>query len=206
MKCFAVFDGIGIFAFLLRSCERTEWPALHCMTISKGLRLSICFWGWSGVRWCRVNFKCRAAYKQIRAGQGPIAHAVGAGGRLLGHFSLSPLSFLFSFSFSLEDGLIKTKLLSQRAVKPQNNQSTNIYFCDVGPRRLTNRALIFYLITITFSRSSASEKYELSITPLLKENTFMSTWYKCILSKYTLLYNKYSFHKKLGLHLATNYS
>ena len=45
-----------------------------------------------------------ASYKQIRAGQGPTAHAVGAVGRLLGHFSL-----LFHFLFlspSLEDGLI----------------------------------------------------------------------------------------------------
>ena len=38
-------------------------------------------------------------------GQGPIALAVGAGGRLFGHF-YSPLSFLSSFSLSLGDGPI----------------------------------------------------------------------------------------------------
>ena len=35
-------------------------------------------------------------------GQGPIAIAVGAGGRLFGHF-YSPLSFFSSFSLSLGD-------------------------------------------------------------------------------------------------------
>ena len=48
MKCFAEFNGIDTFAFLLRYCERMVWPALHCMTVSKGLRLSICFWGGGG--------------------------------------------------------------------------------------------------------------------------------------------------------------
>ena len=38
-------------------------------------------------------------------GQGPIILAVGAGGGLLDIF-YSPLSFLFSFSLSLGDGLI----------------------------------------------------------------------------------------------------
>ena len=38
-------------------------------------------------------------------GQGPIVLAVGAGGGLFGHF-YSPLSFLFSFTFSLRDGPI----------------------------------------------------------------------------------------------------
>ena len=37
--------------------------------------------------------------------QGPIALAVGAGGRLFGHF-YSPLFFLSSFSLSLGDGPI----------------------------------------------------------------------------------------------------
>ena len=47
-------------------------------------------------------------------GQGSIALAVGAGGRLFGHF-YSPLSFLSSFSVSLGDGPIYTEILSQRA-------------------------------------------------------------------------------------------
>ena len=42
----------------------------------------------------------------IRVGRGPTALAVGAGGVLFGHF-FSRLSFLFSFSLSLGDGLSK---------------------------------------------------------------------------------------------------
>ena len=47
------------------------------------------------------------AHPTIRmiVGQGPIALAAGAGEGLFGHF-YSPLSFLFSFSFSLRDGSI----------------------------------------------------------------------------------------------------
>ena len=41
----------------------------------------------------------------MMVGQGPIALAVGASGGLIGHF-FSYLSFLFSFSLSLGDGLI----------------------------------------------------------------------------------------------------
>ena len=41
----------------------------------------------------------------MRVRQGPIAFAVGTGGRLFGHF-YSPLSFLSSFSLSLGDGPI----------------------------------------------------------------------------------------------------
>ena len=41
----------------------------------------------------------------IIVGQGPIALAVGTGGRLFGHF-YSPVSFLSSFSLSLGDGPI----------------------------------------------------------------------------------------------------
>ena len=60
-------------------------------------------------------------------GQGPIALAVavGAGGRLFGHF-YSPLSFLSSFSLSLGDGLIKTDILSQRAVNPNTTNQPNL--------------------------------------------------------------------------------
>ena len=58
-------------------------------------------------------------------GQGPFALPVGTGGGLFGHF-YSPLSFLSSFSLSLEDGPIQTEILSQRAVKPKTtNQPTN---------------------------------------------------------------------------------
>ena len=63
----------------------------------------------------------------ITVGQGPTALAVGAGG-VFGHF-YSHLSFLSSFSLSLGDGPIWTEILSQRAVKTQNNQPTN-YLSD----------------------------------------------------------------------------
>ena len=43
---------------------------------------------------------------------------------LFGHF-YSHVSFLFSFSLSLGDEPIYTEILSQRVVKPQNNQPTN---------------------------------------------------------------------------------
>ena len=53
----------------------------------------------------------------ISIGQGPTALALGAGGGCLDIFTL--ISFLSSFSLSLEDGPIKTEILSQRAVKPK---------------------------------------------------------------------------------------
>ena len=57
-------------------------------------------------------------------GQGPIALAVGAGGGCLDIFTLIyPFS---SFFLSLGDGPISTEILSQRAVKPQNNQPKKI--------------------------------------------------------------------------------
>ena len=46
---------------------------------------------------------------------------------MFGHF-FSRLSFLFSFSLSLGDGPIQSEILSQRAIKPKNNQPTN-YQC-----------------------------------------------------------------------------
>ena len=52
----------------------------------------------------------------ITLGQGHTALAVGAGGRIL-----SRMSFLSSFSLSLEVGPKQTEILSQRAVKPKNN-------------------------------------------------------------------------------------
>ena len=77
------------------------------------------------VRWCWVNFQCRGVLLiWIRVGQGPAALAVGAGGGLFGHF-FSRLSFLFTFSLSVGDGSIQTEILSQRAVKPKNNQPTH---------------------------------------------------------------------------------
>ena len=58
------------------------------------------------VRRCWVNFQYRGVLLiWIIVGQGPIALAIGAGGVLFGHF-FSHLSFLFSFSLSLGDGLI----------------------------------------------------------------------------------------------------
>ena len=59
-------------------------------------------------RWCWVNFQCRGVLPiWIRIGQKPTALAVGAGGGegCLDIF-ISRLSFLFSFSLSLEDGPI----------------------------------------------------------------------------------------------------
>ena len=48
----------------------------------------------------------------------------GCGWGLFGHFC-SHLSFLFSFSHSLGDDPIWTEIMSQRVVKPKNNQPTN---------------------------------------------------------------------------------
>ena len=57
---------------------------------------------------------------------------------LSGHFH-SGLSFLFSYSFSLGDGLIKTEIVSQRAVKPKTtNQSksrTEQKLCQIAKTR-----------------------------------------------------------------------
>ena len=64
----------------------------------------------------------------------------GCGWGLFGHF-FSHLSLLFSFSLSLGDGLIKTEILSQRAVKPQTtNQQTKdkvntLFLNDISSRR-----------------------------------------------------------------------
>ena len=41
-------------------------------------------------------------------------------------FFLSSILSFFSFSLSLGDGPTKTEILSQRAVKPQHNQPTNV--------------------------------------------------------------------------------
>ena len=62
----------------------------------------------------------------IIVGQGPTALSVGVVG-LFGHF-VSCLSFLSSFSLSLEDDPIYTEILSQRAVKPKaTNQPINLF-------------------------------------------------------------------------------
>ena len=37
-------------------------------------------------------------------------------------FFFSCLTYLFSFSLSLEDGFTETEILSERAVKPKTNQ------------------------------------------------------------------------------------
>ena len=48
------------------------------------------------VRWCWVYFQCRGVLLiWVRVGQGPPALAVGAGGGLLGHFSLVYHSLFF---------------------------------------------------------------------------------------------------------------
>ena len=63
-------------------------------------------WGWSGG--AKVLGKLPVPGRPAnsdKVGQGPIALAVGAGGGLFGHF-FSRLSFLFSFSLSLGNGLI----------------------------------------------------------------------------------------------------
>ena len=58
------------------------------------------------VRMCWVNFQCQGVLLiWIIVVQGPIALAIGAGGRCLENF-FSHLSLLCSFSFSLGDGLI----------------------------------------------------------------------------------------------------
>ena len=76
------------------------------------------------VRWYWVNFECRGVLPIWNTvGQGPIAHAVGAGGGCWTFFSR--LSFLSFFSLSLGDGLIKTKILSQRAVKKKKKKKNN---------------------------------------------------------------------------------
>ena len=63
----------------------------------------------------------------ITVGQGPIAHAVGAGG---GGLDIFTLIYLFSsFSLSLGDGPIQTEILSQRAVKPKTTNQP-IYCSD----------------------------------------------------------------------------
>ena len=61
----------------------------------------------------------------ITVGQGPIALAVGAGWGGLDSFTL--ICSFSSFSLSLGDGPILTEILSQRAVKPKNNQPTNLF-------------------------------------------------------------------------------
>ena len=69
----------------------------------------------------------RAAIQQARA----YCACSRCGWGLFGRF-FSRLSFLFSFSLSLGDGLIQTEILSQRAVKPETtNQPTNCYSTKV---------------------------------------------------------------------------
>ena len=68
----------------------------------------------------------------ITVGQGPIALAVGEGGGGLDIFTL--IYHFFSFSLSLGDGPIWTKILSQRAVKPQ---TTNQPYYTFRNRLLT---------------------------------------------------------------------
>ena len=52
----------------------------------------------------------------------------GGGGGVVKMLFFSRLMLLFSNSFSLGDGLIKTEILSQRDIKPQNNKPTNQHY------------------------------------------------------------------------------
>ena len=72
---------------------------------------------------------------------------------LFGHF-FSRLSFLFSFSLSLEGGPIYTEILSQRAVKPHNNQPTNLQLCIIVGKGPTALAIGAVVIVWTFFLSS----------------------------------------------------
>ena len=61
----------------------------------------------------------------ITVGQGPTALAVGAGWGLFGHF-YSRLSFLFSFSLSLETTRYRLKYCLKGSLSPKTtNQPTN---------------------------------------------------------------------------------
>ena len=76
------------------------------------------------VRWCWVNFQCLGVLLiWIIVEQGPTALAVGAGG-VVWTF-LSHLSFLFSFSLSLVDGLIN------QLVGSVSNNLPTMCFSDV---------------------------------------------------------------------------
>ena len=71
-----------------------------------------------------VNFQYRDVLLiWLIVGQGPVALAVDAGVVVWTFFSR--LSFLSSFSLSLEDGPIQTEILSQRAVKPKTTNQPN---------------------------------------------------------------------------------
>ena len=79
----------------------------------------------------RVNFQCRGVLLiWLRVGQGPTALAVGADGICL------DISFLSSFSLSLEDGPIETEILSQRTVQPKTTNQPKISIWQwAGPWR-----------------------------------------------------------------------
>ena len=120
------------------------------------------------VRWCWVNFQFLGVLLiWIIVGQRPTVLSVGAGGgldifSLIYHFS--------SFSLSLGDGLIYTEILSQRAVKPKNNQQllqfTNslvLVILHVTKNGHCNRAVTAILrrmaITIRYCIKSCAERY-----------------------------------------------
>ena len=88
--------------------------------------LYLSHWGSRVVRWFWVNFQCRGVLLIfIVVGQGLTALTGG------GCLDIFALVYLFSFlsPFSLGDGPISTKLLSQRAVKPKTtNQLILTYF------------------------------------------------------------------------------
>ena len=71
------------------------------------------------------NNQCSRA--KIISEQEPIVLAVGAGGGWLQHFFFR-LSFLFSFSLSLGNGLINTEILSFKAVKSKTTNQPSMFF------------------------------------------------------------------------------
>ena len=67
------------------------------------------------VRWCWVNIQCRGVYSRARTTVLAVCAEMGA----VWIFFFSHMAFLSSFSLSLEDSLIWTEILSQRALSPK---------------------------------------------------------------------------------------
>ena len=83
---------------------------------------------------------------------------------LFGHF-YSHLSFLFSFSLSLGDGLIQTEILSQRAVKPKTTNRPNLTTLFLGrlrpPKRLSSTSCTYFhqsLKTVLLEKAEGETK------------------------------------------------
>ena len=78
------------------ACSRCGWGLFGHFFSRLSFLCSFSLGGGRVVRWCWVNFQCRASYKLDPVGQGPTGLAVGAGGGCLDIFTLiypfSPLS------------------------------------------------------------------------------------------------------------------